>query len=103
MNWDKIKEKHPKAYSKLIDFNEQRLEKEFNKTQLCNCGLFTFFDEQEIFIDVRPIYYDGLTFHVSLMSIKYDLTTHWQDKADTRIKAEEKALEKAFEILEDKL
>ena len=92
MNWTEIKEKYPKSEA-LID-----------KCIRTDRDLYDFFDEQGICI--------GLC--VTMHQLK-DKTQYYADfcidnflafeteNQDTRTEAEEKAFEKAFEILENKL
>ncbi len=83
MNWDKTKEKCPKSEA-LID-----------KCIRTDRDLYDFFDEQGIYLTTAHGYKG---FYVIIGELD------WQgDFYKTRTLAEEKAFEKAFEILEDKL
>ncbi len=110
MNWNKIKEKYPKA--------QKQFKKWVNKNVAWYDGfcwdeqygdfpereLYDFFDEQGIYIAV-DIYYsggDGLRFLAYNFQVK-DMDIDFEVNESTRTLAEEKAFEKAFEILEDKL
>ena len=100
MNWNKIKEQYPKSEA-LID-----------KCIRTDRDLYDFFDEQGIYIDVQPnlitpdlINKRKLKFSCEVYTNQGEFLyeecgkTFW----DTRTEAEEKAFEKAFEILESKV
>ena len=113
MNWTEIAEKYPKGAELLQDFIDGTcyMPADSNyKDQWCGSylrifvrKLYDFFDEQGIYVDVRPFYYDQLFFITGILTFVTDVAIDWTEKADTRTEAEEKAFEKAFEILEDKL
>ncbi len=99
MNWDKIKEQYPKAIELLDDWVYE------NHPDIAFKNIFYFleyfFDEQGIYIDVRPFYYDYMFFICDIIFM--DNPNDWQEQADTRTLAEEKAFEQAFSILESKV
>ena len=108
MNWDKIKEKYPKAFDKYSEWLEDPTEIteygflvyiEMNdKHHIVNRRyLYDFFDEQGIIIS---IYHDPEDLW------QYDINDREVNTAvgiKSRTEAEEKAFEKAFEILENKI
>ena len=103
MKWDKIKEKYPKAWGVLLKWMKY-LEPDIYRL---GRNLYDFFDEQGIYIKVF--------FDYSVIPKKF--TSYWDWEIDvnyehrcssdveepTRTEAEEKAFEKAFFILEEKL
>ena len=110
MNWNKIKEQYPKAIELLDDWVYE------NHPDIAFKNIFYFleyfFDEQGIYIDVQPnlitpdlINKRKLKFSCEVYTNQGEFLyeecgkTFW----DTRTEAEEKAFEKAFEILELKL
>lgn len=97
MNWNKIKEKCPKGYEKYALWqNYQKIAPQ--KTFFIR-DLYDFFDEQGIYIEIRfNIFRQGFGFYI-IGKWKPVLFSNY----NTRTEAEEKAFEKAFEILEDKL
>ena len=117
MNWNLIKEKYPKAYGLLTkSYSRFHLEHGFYIRLL-----YDFFDEQGIYIDISPTldYKESIiknTPHKLLFNSEV-YTRHERDGQnkpflyeetfgsfwDTRTEAEEKAFEKAFEILEERL
>ena len=109
MNWNKIKEKYPKAWGLLIGFiGENHIESFQYLTILFRPFLYDFFDEQGIYINVNwRNYYDTNHNHRTF----FDWEVYTEDisgyssevEEPTRTEAEEKAFEKAFEILEGKL
>ena len=122
MNWDEIKEKHPKAWEKLNRWaKSEGFSIEFITTGGESLGriLYDFFDEKKVYIDVGPTlnYKEGVirnTPHGLLFSsevyTKHERNGHdrpflyeetFGSFWDSRIEAEEKAFEKAFEILEN--
>ena len=96
MNWNEIKEKYPKAFENLFESGMYHFDGHPR-------DLYDFFDERGIYVDVRPFYYDQLFFITGILTFVTDVAIDWTEKADTRTEAEEKAFEKAFEILENKL
>lgn len=101
MNWNNIERKYPKAFGLYNNFA--------NKLEgLCKLrDLYDFFDEQEIYISIcnyiaNPVKFD---FYIQIKFTKLFAGEDYDSKDlyKTRIEAEEKAFEKAFEILEEKL
>ena len=86
MNWNKIKEKYPKSEA-LID-----------KCIRTDRDLYDFFDEQGIYINAYK--YSSKWWAYDIMGIGIDES---EIQFKTRTEAEEKAFEKAFEILENKI
>jgi len=91
MNYWEIGNKYPRAYKLMLDWikGKANFVLDFNTR-----GLFDFFDEQGIYILIDKNY-----------STREQI---WHSNMDslickTRTEAEEKAFEKAFEILENKL
>ncbi len=101
MNWNKIKEKHPKAYQLFDEWSFD------NNIQFdCPSFVFRFFDEQGVYIDAEIDTTMEAKFSPTIYSEKDEPCEEiWRDEYlyRTRTEAEEKAFEKAFEILEDKL
>lgn len=105
MNWNNIKEKYPKAYKQFEDWW-------FVKNAIVNIDS-TYFRHLYDFFDGRGIY--GSVYHRLSGGFKYDIQDDDNfllvdgDTPDAlpafkiRTEAEEKAFEKAFEILEVKL
>ena len=96
MNWNKIKEKYPKAHKKLFDTCKVVIDIDSDR------DLYDFFDEQGIIINVYNLF----------GSFWWDIKEYYErlfaehakeDQYKTRTEAEEKAFTKAFELLEEKL
>ncbi len=121
MNWNKIKEQYPKALKEFMlwDFEDNETDFEewvdtawwlINKRNIRD--LYDFFDEQGIYISIR---YDNRWENPD--STDSEVINYWdwdiddslnnlgssQVEEPTRTEAEEKAFEKAFEILESKV
>ncbi len=94
MDWNKIKEKHPKAWNKLISWQEGKF------GFICR-QLYDFFDEQGIIIIIEY----GLPSATEEYGFIPSIRAEWPplESYKTRTEAEEKAFEKAFEILNNKL
>ena len=108
MNWNKIKEKYPKAWGLFGDdwaikrhiyYDDERNYMEDDVgSPVSNRLLYDFFDEQRIYIEMhRNIWRNSFWYYIigTLKLIKPNYPT--------RTEAEEKAFEKAFEILEGKV
>ena len=121
MNWNNIKEKYPKSYERLNRYYLLSARSDINGINYPHPReLYDFFDEQGIYIDVS--FDDGklpMMFWVDIYSTVsrhphddgYELRCEYtfgdgdrtkNEFYKTRTEAEEKAFEKAFEILEDK-
>jgi hypothetical protein len=88
MNWKKIKNKYPNAY-KLCNVNQI----------YCDCDLEEFFDNQEIYIEVEYEFTNSFSW-----SIQYDHHVDFSERnLISRKEAKNEAIEKAFEILENKI
>jgi len=108
MNWNKIKEKYPKAWGKFdSSIYELRI---LNDTLYCKIwgqddweqyelrDFYDFFDKQGIWIETTT---PCLNKRVFLADINTSTDSYMVEGSfKTRIEAEEKAFEKAFEILE---
>ena len=89
MNWNKIKEKYPKSEA-LID-----------KCIRTDRDLYDFFDEQGIYIGIGvPL--PGQDFWDAKITTPEDYK-YIHSTFPTRTEAEEKAFERAFELLESKV
>ncbi|MCP4394578.1 MAG: hypothetical protein GY804_09975 [Alphaproteobacteria bacterium] len=104
MNWDKIKEKCPKAFDKWIKQSGFILLKSLKDIEDAydDRQLYDFFDEQGIYITVSIS--GGCSKHrVEGEHLEQEdiIQTSWVTKP--RTEAEEKAFIKAFEILERRL
>ena len=111
MNWDKIKEKYPKAWEKCDNFIGCTWLELWHKESIyvLSGWLFRFFDEQGIYITVAFNNEFGQgEFHqywIGEIDIKIEedeYTGDYFERSKTRIEAEEKAFEQAFSILESK-
>ena len=93
MNWKEIKNKHPKSFKVLNDWEGIKADP--------NRFLYDFFDEQEIY--VFPLrgerHFNGIGFGYEIQAEK----RHRQHGFKSRSEAEEQAFLKAFEILENNL
>ena len=110
MNWDKIKEKYPKGLTAWLSFrfgvdslDDWGMTKDICISQIQVRTLYDFFDEQGIWIELTfegegKFHYDILKDARNYLHIGCDPYSE-----STRTEAEEKAFEKAFEILETKL
>ena len=103
MNWNKIKEKYPKAEKILQEWLSGRYD--WNTRDL-----YDFFDEQGIYISIMYTYYwnsldesDHYHFDWEIMFDTDDKIISAEVEEPTRTEAETIAFEKAFEILENKL
>ena len=92
MKWDEIKEKYPKCCR--LSWNYQILDFKYGTDR----RLYDFFDEQGINVSVNAFL--GFDYRIYR---KADTLASNEITFTTRIEAEEKAFEKAFGILEDKL
>ena len=104
MDFNKIKEKYPKAWEKCDNFIGCTWLELWHKESIyvLSGWLFRFFDEQGIFITVEF----NMFFHFNWKFIttpEIDKVGHSDYDYSTRTEAKEKAFEKAFEILENKL
>ena len=120
MNWDKTKEKCPKAYDEfslwLLRTNKEcllwtkyesdgEILKDYFTIKHPNMFerlLFDFFDKQEIYVEIQVQYCDGMMFLPTIETM-WDKDTNLEQGFWSRTEAEEKVYEKAFEILENKL
>ena len=122
MNWNKIKEKHPKAKAKYIDWCHAE-DCPSSKCYLHTTrDLYDFFDEQGIYINIfeagiltgKIKDYENFrwiittNFRTDKDAGKWEETTIYNhdyplSKKITRTEAEEQAFTKAFEILESTL
>jgi len=102
MNWTEIKEKYPKAYDKYIDWCHAEDCPSSKCYQHTGRDLYDFFDSQEIYVCIE-YRYGTASLPRWYWMVKQDNAANEQDSSQTRTEAEEKAFEKAFEILEDKL
>ena len=96
MNWNKIKEKNPKAYEKCRVYFGLTKETDYYLTiSIEDRCLYDFFDEQGIIIEI--------SFHPDKGWYAY-INTNYIDvnRMKTRTEAETVAFEKAFDILEKK-
>ena len=130
MNWNKIKEKYPKAFEKFADWYWNGMDFELlpNGTlyfeQIYDGGKgytittlsvkdivvsrrwYDFFDEQKIYIEITKYKYSDRS-----LRWNYEITDEQNykygddiyEEENSRPEAEEQAFEKAFEILEEKL
>ena len=103
MNWNKIKEKCPKAWELFRQSDYYGLQQQNHRI------FFDFFDEQGIIISIFgwhtfgvKILYSNIGYSDSETNMVLSETGD-NDDYKTRTLAEEKAFEKAFEILETKL
>ena len=111
MNWNKIKEKYPKAYQLGQDWWVEKCD--FYDVELLaqpksNRFLYDFFDEQGISVTIDWNHSDNPTIKVEWYYEISDFEMPAKilqitDRFHSRTEAEENAFEKAFEILEDKL
>ena len=107
MNYYKIKGSCPKAYALLIkhySIDESLIGTRYFPEDYLGRNLYDFMDEQGIWIKITPpIGFDeGLNdFEWSIFSLRQEIFC--KESYKTRTEAEEKAFEKAFEILENKL
>ena len=102
MNWNEIKQKYPKAEEDFAKWYFQNFDKQvewvLNKSvAVFDRTLFDFFDEQVIYISIGAFMVFGIRIYDKGATIFAD------SDYKTRTEAEEKAFEKAFEILENKL
>ena len=109
MNWENIKTKYPKAFDKYSEWLEDPteiteygflvyIEMNDKHTIVNDRYLYDFFDEQGINISIGAF----LGFDYRIYQKANTLASN-KITFDTRTLAEEKAFEKAFEILENKL
>jgi len=121
MNWDKIKEKYPKAFYLLSKWYYKTFYKSDNvlafdmiddflevAEQMTRGRTFDFFDEQGIYIEIyrNPASSIGGCFTYKIDSYDNGKYSGYQGHCKlriTRTEAEEKGFEKAFSILENKL
>jgi hypothetical protein len=102
MNWELVREKYPKAWQKLRDWDFKR--PAINHPR----RLYDFFDEQGIYINISR-YFQPLGSYIEWVAIidtEDDFRVAYLNKRGgypTRTEAEEKAFEKAFEILEGRI
>ena len=100
MDWNKIEERHPKAYDKLNIWICDKFNSEGEKDYFLERWLFDFFDEQDIYIELT---WGGKCWRYDIINPIYcNNLGYSKEKYKTRTEAEEKAFEKAFEILENK-
>ena len=105
MNWTEIKEKYPKASRLLInyyDIDDSLIGIRYFVEDYLARNLYDFFDSQEIYVCIE-YRYGTASLPRWYWMVKQDNAANEQDSSQTRTEAEEKAFEKAFEILEDKL
>ena len=116
MNWNEIKEKYPKALTCLAkmfdkDISDKGLDSLVSVLEMAwqDRDLYDFFDEQGIYIGIIYQYYyntldtcDHYYFDWEIMFGVDDKIISSDVEESTRTEAEEKAFEKAFEILESK-
>ena len=101
MNWNNIEVKYPKAFNKWKEWAFYHRTQEIGRIR----RLYDFFDKQKIVISIVWVmhttedrleyYYDFAIDNIA----SFESDKHYA----TRTEAEEKAFEKAFEILENKL
>ncbi len=119
MDWNKIKEKYPKAFNKMLqgqcwfseldDYDTLQISPKEEPDLLINeRDLYDFFDEQGIYINIcthKSIYDEPDKFTISWYDIFLNKAENIAHDGNyySRTEAEEKAFEKAFEILEGKL
>ena len=108
MNYYKIKGSCPKAYALLIKYysiDESLIGTRYFPEDYLGRNLYDFFDSQGIIVEITKYYHNAgntkWNYDVS-DELNYNLGNNFDEYA-TRTEAEEKAFEKAFEILEDKL
>lgn len=99
MHWDKIKEKHPKAWElyRQSEYYGWRLYLHQQNHRI----FFNLFDEQEIYIEITYYYENEWGYVLFRTTGEEEIVS--EDTYYTRTEAEEKAFEKAFDILENKL
>ena len=112
MNYYKIKGSCPKAYALLIkhySIDESLIGTRYFPEDYLGRNLYDFFDEQGICIGIIYQYYyntldtcDHYYFDWEIMFGVDDKIISSDVEESTRTEAEEKAFEKAFEILESK-
>ena len=105
MNWTEIKEKYPKASRLLInyyDIDDSLIGIRYFVEDYLARNLYDFFDSQEIYVCIE-YRYGTASLPRWYWMVKQDNAANEQDSSQTRTEAEEKAFEKAFEILENKL
>lgn len=93
MNWNKIQKKHPKAWGRLISWQQGRF------GFICR-QLYDFFDEQEIYINI--LLWAGHGWSWDIRDDKFNILGQHTFCTIERNEAEGFAFEKAFEILEAK-
>ena len=98
MNWDKIKEQYLKAWELFWQSDYYGLQRQNHRI------FFDFFDEQGVFIVIDFNFHDDekIWDYSVIDEVGYNQSEDLSDYK-TRTEAEEKAFEKAFEILENKL
>ena len=110
MNWDKIKEKYPKAFDKYINWCHAEDCPSIDCYEHTDRDSYDFFDEQVIYITVafnnefgqgESIQYWMGEIDIKLKEDEYE--GDYFERSKTRIEAEEKAFEQAFSILESKV
>jgi len=106
MNWTEIKEKYPKASRLLInyyDIDDSLIGIRYFVEDYLARNLYDFFDEQGLYINIL-VEDNEYTNSINWLYWIVDSEKRIDDYSfQTRTEAEEKAFEKAFEILENKL
>ena len=126
MNWEKIKKKYPKAWGLFVMFRAKAnaiadKKGSYDGDIFKLRDLYDFFDKQGIYIELwfRENSVLSFAWHIHFINKKWEEIglSKWSNKISypiternpkaglykTRTEAEEKAFEKSFEILEEKL
>jgi len=99
LQWQKIKEKHPKAYDTLWYWDAKFGVQVINRGDYTRF-LYDFFDENEIIINICFAISEAWYYNIDTDVF---FCTANDDTFKSRTKAETAAFTKAFEILEEKL
>ena len=97
-----IIEKYPKAHKKVDDWFDERYDINGLECPVDVRDLYDFFDEQEIYVEIQVQYCDGMMFLPTIETM-WDEDTNLEQGFWSHTEAAEKAFEKAFEVLENKL
>ena len=124
MNWKKIENKYPKAFKKLMIYNDiedfysqienriitasEQFERMIRQGQYPIRALYDFLDETEIYININPDFdwlYRSRPKDNDDVFFGININWEWEDDIEykSRLEAEIAAFTKAFEILENKL
>ena len=116
MDWNNIKSKYHKAWSKLLDYHENKVVGLIDHPDVWSepgldidhwelRHLYDFFDENEIYINVdAKCALDNSTLFIGyIWSIVPDVDKYVENESQSRKYVELACFDQAFEILEDKL